>query len=145
MYKQFVSLLGATVALGGLAAGCGTREEDQVKDAWRAWATDLVAGRGPQACARLTDAGRKDFTAAVLLEARDCEVLVRAFAAQLTPTQKKFLPRITIRRVELRDDRALLHDRYVEMPPEIDELDGRDDEPTVLRRIDGRWLLEDMG
>lgn len=145
MYKQFLRVLGVSLALGGLAAGCGEGDEQQVKDAMGGWWADVAAGRGPQACQRLTETARTQFTAGMMLEPGDCELLVRAVAAELTPTQKKFLPRITIRRVEVQGDRALIHDRDARVPRELEQLADLDDQPTVLRRIDGRWLIEDMG
>ncbi len=144
MFKTTLSILGTTLALGGIATGCATSEEDRVKDAVHAWHNDLADGRGPQACARLSDAGREDFLAGAL-RAGDCELLVADLASELTPTQKEFLPRIEIRRVEFRGDRAFIHSRDVALPDELAAVAARDDEPTVLRKLDGRWLIEDMG
>ncbi len=145
MFKTTLSILSTTLALGGLTTGCATGEESRVKDSVRAWLTDLAEGRGEQACARLSDAGREDFARGMLFAEDDCESLVADFAAELTPNQKRFLPRIEVRRVELHDDRALIHDRDAALPSEIDELAAPDNEPTVLRKIGGRWLIEDMG
>ena len=84
-----------------------------------AWLADLAHGRGSQACARLSARGRDDFLAGSSLgPTGDCEQLIEK-SAVLTPTQKKFMPRVVIRRVEIRGDRALVHARDVTIPPQL--------------------------
>lgn len=141
-----MSSLSLALAFAALPAGCRSGEQDRVKHAVHAWHADLAHGRGSQACARLTAGGRKDFLAGSLLGAfGDCELLVKDTASMLTAIQRRFLALVVIRRVEIHGDRALVHDRDVMIPPQLRELAMPVDEPTVLRKVDGRWLLDDLG
>lgn len=134
-------MLGAVLALAGVAAGCSSGEEGRVKDRMHAWFDDLAHGRGPQACAHLTDAGRADFERQGAIGV-DCEAGVRATGADLRV--RRLLLSMKVRRVDVRGTRALIFNRDLDLPDELNALYGPGGAPTVLVKVDNRWLIDDL-
>lgn len=117
-----------------------------VKAAGHGWFRDIAAGDGRRACARLTPNARRQFAAELGFEsARDCERAVAMAALMLSGEEKEALPRLRIREVAVRGDRAEVDDRDVDLPEQLTDRRSVNDRPTVFRRIDGRWLMEDVG
>ena len=102
-----------------------------------------VADRdGESTCELMTPAGRADFEglAAGLLP---CEDLVVDLS--ITDRDREVMRGIRIRHVTVRGDRATISPRDVTMPGGADRLRlFPDDHPATLRRVGGRWLLEDV-
>jgi len=136
-------MLGAMLALSGLAVGCSTSEEDRVKDTMHTWMADFAHGRGPQACARLTDAGRTDFMQDRPI-GEDCEAAVRRLGGALTAEYRETFLSIKVRHVDVRGKRALIHNRDLEFPDELKVLAGDVGRPTVLVHVNERWLIDDL-
>ncbi len=142
MPYRVLSMLGAILALGGVAAGCSTSDEDRVKDRMHAWYADVAHGRGPQACGHLTDLGRSQFVAGEP-PGEDCEAVVRRLGAALSDEQRSIFERIKVRRVDVDANRAMVRGRDVQLPPELQALAPGWGE-TVLLRTDNGWQIDQV-
>jgi hypothetical protein len=134
------------LAAAGVLSGCtGQSDPDQVSDALRAWHRG-VGQADPGACAALTDrAMRRLVVQAELGPDATCGDILGRFVAQLTDEQRDALGELTIRRVRISGDRAEVHDADVTLPDVLRDREISNDRPTVLRRVDGRWKIDDMG
>ncbi len=142
----------ATVAATGTACGGGdgpshgSAEARDVQASVRAWFRDLAAGDGAHGCTRLTRKARAQFVANFALASDiGCERAVALAALTLSEVEKRALPRVRIRRVDVRGTRAEVDDRDAEFPRAVAQRVEVNDRPTVFVRREGRWLLEDLG
>ncbi len=96
-------------------------------------------------CAQLTDAARNEFVQTTgIVDDLSCEAAVGAFSDTLTSEEADALARTDVRRVQVDGDTASVRDTdvIVEKPWEVANVDQQ---PLRLRRIDGKWLIEDLG
>jgi hypothetical protein len=136
----------AVAVASATACGGGTDASDQVKETLHAWFRDIAHGNGKSGCARLTTNARRQFAEQFGdPEAVDCDGAVAILNDELTPDVKTALTRVRVRRVDVRGDRAEIDDADVEFPRRLVRSREVNEHPTVFRRIDGRWLLEDLG
>lgn len=143
----------ATVLALGIAAlmltGCSTNHDGDLHGEARAAAEavhefhkHLVRGESLEACSMLTGPALQEYSQPL----GDCVLTASALHDALTPTERQFLPRLRIRRVHVRGDRAMITDADVVFPRKIRHMRTSDQSrPTVLVRRDGKWLLERLG
>ena len=124
------------------ACGGDRDPSKQIEHVFRGWMTDFVQGHGKSACAHLTGGAQRRFTSH-FPERLSCEQAVES-VNDITEEDKREFPKTSFRVVHVDGDRAQVDDVDVNLPPSLRWLPP-DDEPMVFRRIDGRWLIEDLG
>jgi hypothetical protein len=95
-----------------------------------------------QACALLTPAAQPQIGR---LGDGDCEAAVGFLALTYTPAEQRGLEHVTFRHVTVSGDRATSDAGDVQLPRSIKYMRRPNRRPTVLRRLDGKWLIEDLG
>lgn len=145
MTRRITLAAAATLALAALPA-CGGSSNDtraQIEDVLNAFTGAVAAGDTRTACAQLTPAARKLADEAKLEDAAGCEAVLRKITSMLSEEEAEAFDELVVRRVHVDGDRAEVADEDVVLPAALTpELNDR---PAVFRRIDGRWLLEDLG
>lgn len=131
--------LAATTAA---ACGGGTSPSDRIAEAVSAWYRDVAAGNGKAVCARLTERARKGLVEDSAL-AGSCEAAVAEFSLLLTDEERRSLGRVEVGRVRVNGNAAQVHDQDLSAPEPWVRDDN--DRPLRFRRIDGEWLIEDLG
>jgi hypothetical protein len=139
------ALAAALALLTTSAAACGGSDDsDEVKDAAHAFFRDVSTADGERACGRLMDRARRQFVADITIDPEtDCARAIALFNATFDEQQKAAIARVRVREVEMRGDRAEIHDGDVDIPEALEA--DRNDRPMVFRRVRGRWLIEDVG
>jgi hypothetical protein len=133
-------------AASATACGGGTDASDQVKETLHGWFRDVAHGNGRSGCARLTSNARRQFARQFgEPEDVDCDGAVAILNDELPPEVKTALTQVRVGRVDVRGDHAQIEDADVEFPRPLVRSRDVNEHPTVFRRIDGRWLLEDLG
>ncbi len=146
MIRHAALVAALSLTLAG-ASACGSEpspddQSEQIAEQIVRWTRDAAAGKDEVVCAQLT-AELRDRLVRESPESESCEALVDELADALSDEEKRALDRLEIRHVHVDGDRAEVHDRDVSAPkPWVRDDNG---EPIVLRRVDGRWLIEDMG
>jgi hypothetical protein len=136
----------AVAATSATACGGGTDAGDQVEETLHGWFRDIAHGNGKSGCARLTTNARRQF-AEQFGDPQDvgCDGAVAILNDELPPDVKNALTQVRVRRVDVHGDHAEIADADVEFPRPLVRSRDVNEHPTVFRRIDGRWLLEDLG
>ncbi|HEX8082664.1 MAG TPA: hypothetical protein VF529_00130 [Solirubrobacteraceae bacterium] len=133
---------------GATACGAGDAgdAEDAVADAVRGWMRDVADGNGKSGCARLTAKARRQLVEEIIPWDGRCEGAVFLLSSDLSDEVRDALRRVRVKRVRIRGDRAEVRDTDVEFPARVHQM-LEESSPTkvVLRRVDGKWLLEDLG
>lgn len=145
MRRTLITL--AVAAAGLTACGGGTTDEAAVRQTMGDWFQRLGAGEGAAACRLLTDEARRDFeaTAEEMIGQASCDAVSGFFSLGLTDAERDAFGDVQIRRTTITGDRATVRDEDVVIPAGLLPQAERDDEPTLLRKVDGRWLIEDLG
>jgi len=144
MTRRTTLAVAATLALTALPA-CGDRSNDtraQIEDALHEFLHSALAGDAKGACSRLTAEAREQFAEGVALRG-DCEATVREVAAVVSEEEAEAYSELAVRRVRVNGDRAEVADEDLILSASVTS--ESNDRPTVLRRVDGEWLIEDMG
>lgn len=147
MTRRTTLAAAATLALTALPA-CGGDEPptNELETTINGWHAAIADDDGDRACRYLTRRARVQFTdAAPLGDLGGCEGAVSRVAAMLSDDQRAAMGRLRVRRAHVDGDRAEVRAEDVEFPQALTELRDPDAAPTVLRRLDGRWLIEDLG
>ena len=138
-----------TLAAAASLTACGgpTSDEAAVRQTMSDWFQRLGAGEGDAACRLLTDEARRDFeaTAKEMVGRASCDAVSGFFSLGLTEAERDAFGDIEIRHVAVTGERATVRDKDVAIPAGLLTQAEGDDEPTVLREIEGRWLIEDLG
>lgn len=137
------------MAAASLAAGGGSsaqsRAEKDARAAFEGFLHALAVGDGERVCAVLAPTARKQFFPNLAVEDADCKGEVALTAFQLSDAQEAALRRARVRKVSVDGDRAEIANRDIEIGEPFVRTDEHDERPTVLRRVRGRWLIEDFG
>ena len=99
------------LAAGAIVAGCGSSDEDQVKQVLKDYNAALVDGNGKKACGLFTDDGQKRLAASLKAIApsatsNDCAQLVRDISATITEANGKRIKAIKITKVKVAGKKA---------------------------------------
>ena len=118
--------LSLVLTLAVVAGGCGSQEEDAVRDVIKVYLRAVADGDGRKACGQLTPAGQRELIAGVF-GARRCDEAVRLYADRLPDRLKDRLRNPTIDQIEVRGPRATVH--------------VKDIERGALEKVDGKWKV----
>jgi hypothetical protein len=141
--------LGALAALAAAAAGCGgdaaaAKSNDprpEIRRVHKLWFERLAAG-DTRACKLLTQRAR---FAMVNPDDGACFHFVARFSHSVTPEERPGFSKIEVRRIKVRRARATIADHDLVLPPELAAFDLNNGRAMVLRRADGRWLIDAVG
>ena len=147
MIRRTTMAAATAVAATVLPACGGATAPDpraEIEIALRSFGRAIVARDGRAGCALMTPELR---TALAGEEASDrdrlCATMFGFLSGMWTEDERQALDHVTVRRVRADGDRAELHDDDVELARD-DEPDP-DPRPMVWRRVDEKWLIEDLG
>ena len=118
--------LSLVLTLAVVAGGCGSQEEDAVRDVIKVYLRAVADGDGRKACGQLTPAGQRELIAGVF-GARRCDEAVRLYSGRLSDRLRERLRNPTIDEIEVRDSRATVHVKEIEH--------------GALEKVDGKWKI----
>jgi hypothetical protein len=147
MLRGTTCALTTALALGALTAcgGAPASDEDRVRETTLAFMAQLVDG-DHDACEMLTADGRRQLEGrGRLFDLESCEDVVEAVATQYSDAARGAMKDLEIRAVTVRGDRATVRDQDILAPADLDGQLEINDRPTVLRRENGGWKIEDLG
>ena len=142
----------ATVALAALSAcgddSSGDASSDarttQIEAVLNAFGRDAASANGEAACARFTPTGRARYGEIYDPDAdTGCEARVLVSAAMMSEEEAAAFDDFKVRRIRGAGGRVEVHDEDVDVPKGLTPQPN--DKPMVFRRVDGRWLIEDLG
>ncbi|HEX8121217.1 MAG TPA: hypothetical protein VF549_08125 [Solirubrobacteraceae bacterium] len=136
----------AAICVAALPA-CGRAEsEDEVRETVEQFFRDLAHNNGKSTCARLTSRAR-----AQAVELADfppgtpCERALGPDGDRWPPDAQRAVLSVRVRRATVHASRAEVADADVLLDEPLRSERRPNGRPFVLRRIDGRWLIEDLG
>jgi Domain of unknown function (DUF4878) len=116
-------------------AGCGASEEEQVRSTTTDFVEAIVEGDGDRACDLMTGQARRDALAAAAFTGGDgCSGVMGSLRELFDDGELRALREFEIESVRIEGDRA-----EVTASESFDD----EDEPTVLRKVEGEWLVDD--
>jgi hypothetical protein len=102
----------------------------------------LIRGEAREACALLTPRGRRELGGVF----SSCEERAREIGFLVSPEQKAAIGKFLIRHVSVKGTRAVITANDVELPAHADGVYiDHNGPPTVLRRVHGSWLIDQIG
>jgi hypothetical protein len=155
--RKLIGLALCGLLVAGMAA-CGSRSAEPLSaDAARAagvvlsFDIHLARGESEAACRLLTDRAKRQLARSLALPdlGRDpqggCLMAAQLATDSWSAAERRAIPRIRIRRVDVDVDQATVPIDAVEFPKELEHLRADGEHPNRLVRVDGRWLLDDLG
>jgi hypothetical protein len=150
--RRWAAGLVGLLALTVVAAGCGESDSDEeaVKSTVAGFLEDVADGDGGAGCARLTEAGVREFSsAAFFLQApATCPEAIKVANGQLSDDQKKALRTAKVNRVTVSGERATVADSDIELDVEGDGsilFLNNDPKPFQLEKSGDSWRIASVG
>ena len=147
MLRRTTCCITTTVVLGALTAcgDSGASDADRVRETTLTYIGQLLHG-DHDACGLLTAAGRRQLEGrGRLFDLAGCEEVVDAVATQYDDDARRAVKDLRIGKVSVSGGRATVRDQDIDVPAGLEGQMEINDAPTVLRRENGDWKIEDLG
>ncbi|MDQ6798445.1 MAG: hypothetical protein M3011_10600 [Actinomycetota bacterium] len=139
------------LAIAVVAGACGgsKSDADKAKTTVSSFFSDVGDGKGPAACALLTDAAVKELSSAAFLlrPPSSCTDAIETFHKVLTADDKKSLKSTKVKKVTVTGGTATVADNDIALKAggEVGLFRNSSPKPLTLEKVGGDWKISSLG
>jgi len=148
---RLVRATAGLVAIVVVAGGCGGSQSDadKAKATVSKFFSDVGDGKGPAACALLTDAGVKELTTAAFLlrPPSSCADAINMYNKILSSDDKKSLKSTKVKKVTVTGSTATVADNDIQLKAggEVGLFRNSSPKPLTLDKVGSDWKISSIG